>query len=78
MVRTVYSNIRAVYPNKKHVTTHPDICIPNIINISQRVKKLLSSQAFPYKVHSRQITQKGSQGEQTFLHLSHSLSSPLI
>ena len=23
-VRTVYSNIRAVYPNKHHVTTHPD------------------------------------------------------
>ena len=22
-VRTVYSNVRAVYPNKNHVTTHP-------------------------------------------------------
>ena len=25
-VRTVYSSIRPVYPNKNHVTTHPGIC----------------------------------------------------
>ena len=25
-VRTVYSNIRTVYPSKDHVTTYPDLC----------------------------------------------------
>ena len=32
--------------------------IPYIIKISQRILKLLSAQASPYKVHSREITQK--------------------
>ena len=35
--------------------------------------KVLSTQAFPYKVHSRGITQKASKGEQPFLHATHRL-----
>ena len=34
---------------------------------------LLSAQAFPYKVHLREITQKDSKGEQPFLHATHCL-----
>ena len=33
----------------------------------------MSAQASPYKVHSREITQKASKGEQPFLHATHRL-----
>ena len=35
------------------------------------VLELLSAQAFHYKVHSREITQKDSKREQPFLHATH-------
>ena len=33
----------------------------------------MSAQASPYKVHSREITQKANKGEQPFLHATHRL-----
>ena len=34
-----------------------------------------SAQAFPYKVHSREATQKASKREQPFLHATHRLDA---
>ena len=52
-----------------HMTYHLDliyICIPNITKISERVKELLSAQAFPFKViQGRQLN--GQQGGATIL-----------
>ena len=49
------------------------ICIPIIIKISQRVQELLNTQDFPYKVNSREITEKTSKDKQPFLQVTHHL-----
>ena len=54
------------------------ICTPTEYhqNISKGTKSLLSTQAFPYKVHSSEITQTGSKGEQPFSHTTHRICLP--
>ena len=39
-IHTVYLNIRAVYPNKKHVTTHPGTRIGHIIRFTHHAKQV--------------------------------------
>ena len=55
-----------------HATHCLDIYIPNKNHQkSQRGWKLWSAQGFPIKIHSREITQTGSMGEQPFLYTTH-------
>ena len=57
-----------------HATHRLNIYIPTKYHqISQRGWKLWRAQSFPTKVHSREITQTGSMGEQPFLYRKHHL-----
>ena len=55
-----------------HMTHNLDPIYMYTIIISQRLR-VIERSSFPYKVHSRGITQKTSKVEQPFLHVAHGL-----
>ena len=55
-----------------YTPSSPDIFVYRLSSKYLKVYlALLSTQAFPYKVHSRETTQKGSKVEQPFLHVTY-------
>ena len=42
-MRTVYSNIRTVYPSKNHVTTHPDLMTLKVLPENRKWTQVLKN-----------------------------------